>query len=122
MSQLISLFQVAIVFGTVIMYGCIGEIITEKAGNLNLGVPGIMYLGGISGLIGAFYYENSTENPNAILCIVIALLSSFVASALAGLIYSFLTITLKANQNVTGLTITIFGSGIANFFQDIKNV
>ena len=121
MSQLISLFQVAIVFGTVIMYGCIGEIITEKAGNLNLGVPGIMYLGGISGLIGAFYYENSTENPNAILCIVIALLSSFVASALAGLIYSFLTITLKANQNVTGLTITIFGSGIANFYGGYLN-
>ena len=53
MSQLISLFQVAIVFGTVIMYGCIGEIITEKAGNLNLGVPGIMYLGGTPGLAGA---------------------------------------------------------------------
>lgn len=121
MSQLISLFQVAIVFGTVIMYGCIGEIITEKAGNLNLGVPGIMYLGGISGLIGAFYYENSTENPNAILCIAIALLCSFVASALAGLIYSFLTITLKANQNVTGLTITIFGSGIANFYGGYLN-
>ena len=50
MTQLISLIQVAVVFGTVIMFGCIGEIITEKAGNLNLGVPGIMYLGGIFGL------------------------------------------------------------------------
>ena len=50
MTQFISLFQAAIVFGTVILYGAIGEILTEKSGNLNLGVPGIMYLGGIAGL------------------------------------------------------------------------
>ena len=121
MTQLISLIQLAIVFGTVIMFGCIGEIITEKAGNLNLGVPGIMYLGGIFGLIGAFYYENSTATPNKLLCLVIALVCSFIASALGGLIYSFLTITLRANQNVTGLTITIFGSGIANFYGGYLN-
>lgn len=121
MTQLISLIQLAIVFGTVIMFGCIGEIITEKAGNLNLGVPGIMYLGGIFGLIGAFYYENSTATPNKLLCLVIALGCSFIASALGGLIYSFLTITLRANQNVTGLTITIFGSGIANFYGGYLN-
>ena len=52
MTQLISLFQAGIVFGTVILYGAIGEILTEKSGNLNLGVPGIMYLGGIAGLMG----------------------------------------------------------------------
>ena len=109
MAQLISLMQVSIAFGTVIMFGCIGEIITEKAGNLNLGVPGIMYLGGIFGLIGVFFYEKSTATPNKLICILIALVCAFVASALAGLIYSFLTITLRANQNVTGLTITIFG-------------
>ena len=116
MEQLIALIKAAIVFGTVIMYGCIGETLTEKSGNLNLGVPGIMYLGGISSLIGVFFYERAVETPNAILCILIALLSGFAASALGGLIYSFLTITLRANQNVTGLTLTIFGSGIANFF------
>lgn len=116
MEQLIALIKAAIVFGTVIMYGCIGETLTEKSGNLNLGVPGIMYLGGISSLIGVFFYERAVETPNPILCILIALLSGFAASALGGLIYSFLTITLRANQNVTGLTLTIFGSGIANFF------
>ena len=121
MAQIIQLLQSAIVFGTVILFGCIGEIITEKAGNLNLGVPGIMYLGGIAGLIGTFFYESSVENPNKILCIVIALVCSFAASALGGLIYSFLTITLRANQNVTGLTITIFGSGIANFYGGYLN-
>ncbi|MBQ3329566.1 MAG: ABC transporter permease [Ruminococcus sp.] len=112
----ISLFQQAVVFGTIIMFGAVGEIITEKSGNLNLGVPGIMYLGGISSLIGVFFYENSTDNPNKFVCVLIALLCAFLASAFGGLIFSFLTITLRANQNVTGLTLTIFGSGVANFF------
>lgn len=116
MEQLISLIQSAIVFGTVIMFGCIGEILTEKSGNLNLGVPGIMYLGGIASLVGVFFYERAVETPNPVLCVVIALLCGFLAASLGGLIYSFLTITLRANQNVTGLTLTIFGSGIANFF------
>jgi simple sugar transport system permease protein len=116
MPQLISLVQAAIVFGTVIMFGATGEILTEKSGNLNLGVPGIMYLGGISGLIGAFLYESSVSEPSAILCMIISLVCCLAASALGGLIYSILTITLRANQNVTGLTLTIFGSGFANFF------
>lgn len=115
-TSLIQLLPGAVAFGTVIMFGCIGEIITEKAGNLNLGVPGIMYLGGIASLASVFIYEGSTDTPNKLLCVIIALLSAFIASALGGLIYAFLTITLKANQNVTGLTLTIFGSGVANFF------
>lgn len=116
MESLISLIQAAIVFGTVIMFGAIGESITEKSGNLNLGVPGIMYLGAIAGLIGVFFYEGSTDDPNKIICVLIALVCAFGAAALGGLIYGFLTITLRANQNVTGLTLTIFGSGVANFF------
>lgn len=116
MEGFISLFQQAVVFGTIIMFGAVGEIITEKSGNLNLGVPGIMYLGGISSLIGVFFYENAVETPNKIVCALIALLCAFAASAFGGLIFAFLTITLRANQNVTGLTLTIFGSGVANFF------
>lgn len=116
MTQLISLFQAAIFFGTVIMFGSVGEILTEKSGNLNLGVPGIMYFGGIASLTGVFFYENAVENPSPLLCVIIALVCGFIASAIGGLIYSFLTITLRANQNVTGLTLTIFGSGVANFF------
>ncbi|MDP4132939.1 MAG: ABC transporter permease [Bacillota bacterium] len=116
MDSLISLIQAAIIFGTVIMFGAVGEIIAEKSGSLNLGVPGVMYLGGIASLIGVFFYENSTDNPNQIICVIIALVCAFLAAALGGLIFSFLTITLRANQNVTGLTLTIFGSGVANFF------
>lgn len=116
MESLISLIQAAVIFGTVIMFGAIGESITEKSGNLNLGVPGIMYLGAIAGLIGVFFYEGSVEDPNKFICVLIALVCAFGAAALGGLIYGFLTITLRANQNVTGLTLTIFGSGVANFF------
>ena len=116
MDGFISLFQQAVVFGTIIMFGAVGEIITEKSGSLNLGVPGIMYLGGISSLIGVFFYENAVEEPNKLVCVLIALVCAFLASAFGGLIFSFLTITLRANQNVTGLTLTIFGSGVANFF------
>lgn len=116
MASIISLFNAAVVFGTVIMFGALGEIVAEKGGSLNLGVPGIMYLGGISGLVGAFFYESSTDDPSKIVCAIIALLCCFAASFLGGLLFSFLTITLRANQNVTGLTLTIFGSGVANFF------
>ncbi len=116
LTQIISLITTAISFGTVIMYGSLGETLTEKSGHLNLGVPGIMYMGGIGGLIGAFLYETNAASPVPGVGLIIALVSALVCSLLGGLIYSFLTITLRANQNVTGLTLTIFGSGLANFF------
>lgn len=116
MAEIVSLLQAALVFGTVILYGALGEILTEKSGNLNLGVPGIMYLGGIAGLSGAFAYETAVEEPIPFIGLLIALLCCILASVFGGLIYSLLTITLRANQNVTGLTLTIFGAGAANFF------
>ena len=116
MSNFISLWQAAITFGTVILFGALGELITEKSGNLNLGTPGVMYLGGIASLIGAFFYESHAASPNAVAGVLVSLLCAVVASGLGGLLFSFLTITLRANQNVTGLTLTILGSGIANFF------
>ena len=113
--QLLTLINSAIAFGTIIMLGAVGEILIEKAGNLNLGIPGIMFLGGIGGMIAAFYYElHGGASPVAGL--ILSFLCSILFSALGGAIYAFLTITLRANQNVTGLTLTIFGGGVANFF------
>lgn len=63
MSSLIAWIMRAIPFGTIIMYGAMGETVTEKSGNLNLGVPGIMYLGGFAGFASAYYYENSVVTP-----------------------------------------------------------
>ncbi|MCD8384985.1 MAG: ABC transporter permease [Clostridiales bacterium] len=115
-AQLVQLLQSAVVFGTVILYGALGEILTEKSGNLNLGVPGVMYLGAIAGLATAFFYENSVAEPSGAVSLVLSFLAAFVTAALGGLIYCFLTTTLRANQNVTGLTLTIFGGGVANFY------
>ena len=121
MTQFLSLLQAALVFGTVILFGAIGEILTEKSGNLNLGVPGIMYIGAIAGLAGAFWYETTFATPLPWVGLLISLVCGLTASVLAGFIYSFLTITLRANQNVTGLTLTIFGAGVANFFGGALN-
>lgn len=117
--MLVSFLHRAVMQGIPLLYGSTGEILTEKSGNLNLGIPGIMYVGGISGVIGAFIYENSLENKadaHGFLAIIIPLLSCLLGSLIMGLIYSFLTTTLRANQNVTGLALTTFGVGFGNFF------
>ena len=109
----------AVMQGIPLLFGSTGEILTEKSGNLNLGIPGIMYVGGICGVIGAFLYEQSltaSQQINPALAILIPLLCCMLGSLVAGLIYSFLTITLRANQNVTGLALTTFGVGFGNFF------
>ena len=114
-----TLIQRAVVQGIPLLFGSTGEIMTEKSGNLNLGIPGIMYVGGISGVIGAFLYENALGTPddaNGFLAISIPLLCSILGSLIMGLIYCFLTVTLRANQNVTGLAMTTFGVGFGNFF------
>ncbi|MCH5315638.1 MAG: ABC transporter permease [Eubacterium sp.] len=118
-NTIVTLLQRAVMQGIPLLYGSTGEILTEKSGNLNLGIPGIMYVGGISGVIGAFFYENSLASPadaNGFLAIIIPLLCSAIGSALMGLLYCFLTVSLRANQNVTGLAMTTFGVGFGNFF------
>jgi len=116
LSSILSFINAAIIQSIPLLFGSTGEIITEKSGNLNLGIPGIMYMGGISGIVGGYLYEHNTENPVGIVCIIVSLLSSLAGSALMSFIYSFLTITLRANQNVTGLALTTFGVGVGNFF------
>lgn len=116
MGIIVIFLQKAIAQGIGILYGALGEIVTEKSGNLNLGVPGIMYMGGIAGLMGAFLYESSVETPNGFVGLLISFACAFLCSVLGGLIYSVLTITFRANQNVTGLALTTFGVGFGNFF------
>lgn len=111
----LTFIQKAIVQGIGILFGSIGEIVTEKSGNLNLGIPGLMYMGGIAGLMGAFFYENAVATPIPFVGLLISLLFALACSALGALIYSFLTITLRANQNVVGLALTTFGIGFGNF-------
>ena len=122
----------AVVQGIPLLFGSTGETLTEKSGNLNLGIPGVMYVGGISGVIGAFLYDQSlraaatvdgvlnaeayASSMSGFLAILIPTLSCLLGALLMGLLYCFLTVTLRANQNVTGLALTTFGVGIGNFF------
>ena len=116
MGVILIFIEKAVGQGIAILYGAMGEILTEKSGNLNLGIPGVMYMGGIAGLIGAFLYEKNAASPIPFVGFLIALLCALACGALGGLIYSFLTITLRVNQNVTGLALTTFGTGFGNFF------
>ena len=118
MFDFVSFITRAIVQGIPLLFGCTGETLTEKSGNLNLGLPGVMYVGGISGVIGAFLYEQSVGSAgvNGFLAVLIPLACCLLGSLLMGLLYCFLTVTLRANQNVTGLAMTTFGVGFGNFF------
>ena len=120
MNMLVAFISSSIPLAIPLLYGSTGEIVTEKSGHLNLGIPGIMYAGAIGGVIGAFLYENACAVAgaalNPALAVLIPLLSCIVGSLLMGLIYSFFTVTLRVNQNVTGLALTTFGIGIGNFF------
>ncbi|MCR5137328.1 MAG: ABC transporter permease [Oscillospiraceae bacterium] len=116
MFDFISFIPRAVVQGIPLLLGSTGETLTEKSGNLNLGIPGIMYVGGISGVIGSFFYEQSVETVQPFAAIAIPLACCILGSLLMGLLYCFLTVTLRANQNVTGLALTTFGVGFGNFF------
>ena len=111
----VTFIQKAVTQGVPMLFGASGEIITERSGNLNLGIPGIMYMGGVGGLVGAFIYENSVATPNGWVGVLCAVVVSLLFSLIGGLIYSVLTITLRVNQNVTGLALTTFGVGFGNF-------
>lgn len=105
MDAVISFLAAAVVAGTPLLFATLGEILTEKAGNLNLGVEGLMLMGAVMG----FSIGYKTGNPG------MAILAAMIAGALGVLIYTVLTVNLRANQTVSGLAISIFGTGFSNF-------
>ncbi|MCF0262110.1 MAG: ABC transporter permease [Sphaerochaetaceae bacterium] len=123
-NSLVLLFAAAGAYGTALIFGTIGEILTEKSGNLNLGVEGIMYMGGIFGLIAPNMYETAVGegNANPFVAILLAIFTAFFVGALAGALFSFITVTLRANQNVTGLAMTTFGTGVAKFAGELRRI
>lgn len=122
-TSLLALITAAVLQGTPLLFGTIGEILSEKSSNLNLGVEGMMYMGGAFGLGGAFYYEKMVGGAaSGVSAVLIALLFAFLAGCLGALLYSFITITLRANQNVTGLALAIFGTGVGQFAGEYMRV
>lgn len=94
-----------IVFNIPLLYGTAGEILVEKSGSLNLGVEGIMAVGAIFGYICGCYTNS----------LAVGILTAFIMGALCGLLFAVLTVSLQANQNITGLTLTTFGLGVYFF-------
>ncbi len=119
MNTLFNFLLNAIPLGMTFLYGSTGEILTEKAGHLNLGIPGIMCVGAAGGCAALQALMVSRNTPIAdlppFLVVIIGILVSFLAAGVMGLLYSVLVVTFKANQNVTGLTMTIFGVGVMKF-------
>ena len=95
----------------ILLYGCTGETITEKGGHLNLGIPGIMSVGAAVGVLTEYMLASAGLNV-PFLVIIIPIITTFIGAGVVGLLYSFLTVSLRCNQNVTGLTITTFGVGL----------
>ncbi|MFL0267468.1 ABC transporter permease [Candidatus Clostridium radicumherbarum] len=93
----------AIVAGTPLLFATIGEILIERVGNLNLGVEGMMLMGAVMGFLVGLKTSS----------VFLAILGAIAAGAFGGLIFAFLTITLRANQVVTGLALASFGSGFS---------
>ncbi len=100
-----SFLVAAVIASTPLLLATLGELLTEKAGHLNLGVEGMMLLGAVAGFAAGYY----TNDP------LLAIIGAGAAGGLGGLIFGFLTITLRANHTVSGLTLTIFGTGVSSF-------
>jgi simple sugar transport system permease protein len=119
MTNILNFLTAAVLAACPLLFGTLGESLTERSGNLNLGVEGMMFMGGVAGLAGSYYYEQAVQTPVAWVSVLIALICAFLTAAFGGLIFSVLTVTLRANQNVTGLALTIFGTGFGNFFGEL---
>ncbi len=104
-TQLVLTIFAAMSLGTPLIFATVGEIITERAGILNLGVQGIMLVGAVSGFWATF------ETGSLILGVVVAM----IAGAVFSLIHAFASITLRVSQIVSGLALTLFGTGLASF-------
>jgi len=100
---IISVAHRTLVAGTPLLLGTIGEVICERSGNLNLGVEGVMAIGAVTAFIVTFY----TNSPWLGLC------AAILAGMLISIVHAFASITLQANQVVSGLALTMLGLGIS---------
>ena len=101
----VSILAVTIRAGTSLLYATIGEILTERSGVLNLGVEGMMIMGAVTAFATAFHTGSAT----------LGALAAIIVGGLLALLHAVLTISLRADQTVSGLALTIFGSGLASF-------
>ncbi len=102
---IIAILHAVIISATPILFATLGEIFTERSGVLNLGVEGMMLVGAVCGFLTVVHWQN----------LWLGVLGAAVAGGMLGIVFAFLTVTLQANQVVTGLAMTIFGTGLSAF-------
>ena len=117
--MIVPFFTEAFKLSAAFLYGSTGEIVIEKSGHLNLGIPGVMSVGGAVGCI-TVYYLLKAKLYSTFLLLFLPLLTCIVAGGLMGLLYSFMTVTLRSNQNITGLAMTALGVGLAGYLMTSK--
>jgi simple sugar transport system permease protein len=100
-----SILAITISAGASLLYATLGEIHTERSGILNLGVEGMMLMGALAAFATAYYTQN----------LILALLAAMIVGGLTASLHAFLTITMQANQVVSGLGITLFGAGLSSY-------
>jgi simple sugar transport system permease protein len=115
MSEVVTWIIGAVPIFAIFLFGAVGEIITEKSGHLNLGIPGIMCFGGMGGIFGIVIAILMFGKNNGPMIIIFSIVFTLIFGGIMGLLYSFLTVSLRANQNITGLSITTFGAAFATF-------
>ena len=99
MFSLVAFLPRAIVQSIPLLLGCVGETLNEKSGSLNLGIPGVMYVGAICGVIGSFMYENSGGPFNPVIGVIIPIITCMLGALMMGLIFCFLTVTLETRDH-----------------------
>ena len=109
----------AIAYGTPLLYAALGELITERSGILNLGLEGLMLIGAVMG-----FWSVQTIGTASWLSLTIAVLVAAFAAAAVAAIHAFITITLRANQIVSGLAVTIFAgaAGLSSYLGSDLNL
>ena len=111
MNEILDALLRALAFGTPLLLASLGAIVNERAGVVNLGVEGMMALGALAGF--AVAYGGGLSGGGGGGTLWLAVLAAMLVGALAALLHAFVTITLRANQFVSGLALTLLGLGLA---------
>lgn len=103
---LTQLLAAGVTLATPLALAALGEVFAERSGSLNLGLEGIMLFSGFIGFNAVYHIGN----------LWIGILGAVMMGSIMGLLFAFMTITLQANQTVTGLAINFLGNGLAPYF------
>ncbi|HEX5596306.1 MAG TPA: ABC transporter permease, partial [Micromonosporaceae bacterium] len=110
MTTLVALIGAALVSATPLLYATLGELVTERAGILNLGIEGTLYAGAFAG----FLVAANTGSP------WLGLIGAVVVGLLSGLLMGLLTVTFGVNQHVAGIGTTLLLIGLSEFVNRLK--